>query len=271
MRKKRFKKIYIEITNICNLSCSFCLPTTRKMEYMKKEDFLFILNKIKDYTDYIYLHVKGEPLMHPEINAFIDLAHEKGFFVNITTNGTLIDRLWTKNVRQINYSIQSSENIQQIETTIKKLKAFAIATNTYVSLRLWSDKSKTNESIKHLILREFNKVDKLEDLKNNVTLSENVFLSVEKEFKWPELDLNDSSSSGTCYALRDHIAILVDGSVVPCCLDNDGTINLGNIYHSELVDILGSNKVKNMINGFQNNNKVEELCKKCNFKDRFDN
>lgn len=270
MMKKRFKKIYIEITNVCNLSCPFCLPTSRKKEYMSKENFEIILDKIKDYTDYIYLHVKGEPLMHPDINELIELAHQKGFQVNITTNGTLIDRLANKNIRQINYSLQSNDNLNHIREILRKIKKFTMGTSIYVSIRLWSDKSKTNNNIKRLLLEEFPSVEKIEDLQDKKTLSKNIFLSIEKEFEWPQLEVVNESSCGTCYALRDHIAILVDGSVVPCCLDNDGIINLGSIYHSDLQEILNTSKVKDMMNGFQNNLKTEDLCKKCNFKDRFD-
>ena len=87
-----FKKIYIEITNVCNLNCSFCHGTKRARKYMSFAEFKTILTKIKKYTKYLYFHVMGEPLMHPQINEFINEA-SKDFYVNITTNGYLIKKL----------------------------------------------------------------------------------------------------------------------------------------------------------------------------------
>ena len=108
--KKRFKRIYIEITNICNLNCSFCPPTNRKKEYMNIESFQKIISKMENYTDYIYLHIKGEPLMHPNLKEFLELCSNK-FFVNITTNATLLkankELLIDANIRQISISLHS--------------------------------------------------------------------------------------------------------------------------------------------------------------------
>ena len=89
---KRFAKVYIEISNICNLSCSFCPGTTRKPQRMSKEEFEFVLDKIKPYTDYIYFHLLGEPLCHPDLAEFLKISDEMGFKVIITTNGTLLNK-----------------------------------------------------------------------------------------------------------------------------------------------------------------------------------
>ena len=75
---KTFKKVYIEITSICNLACTFCPPTERKANFIKVEDFARRLDEIKPHTSYIYLHVKGEPPLHPKIDESLDISHEKG-------------------------------------------------------------------------------------------------------------------------------------------------------------------------------------------------
>ena len=90
---KKFRKIYIEITNVCNLKCSFCSEVTKKRRFMTKEEFELILKKINKYTDYIYLHVKGEPLLHKEIIEFIKMASKYNIKVNLTTNGTLFPNI----------------------------------------------------------------------------------------------------------------------------------------------------------------------------------
>jgi len=266
MKNKMFKKIYIEITNICNLSCEFCTPDGRKKEFIKKDKFEYILEQIKEYTDYIYLHVKGEPLLHPEINELIELAYNKGFYINITTNGTYIEKLHTKNIRQINYSMQSANDIKQMQETVRKLRKYVLNENIYLSLRLWTKKAKEDSEIREMLKKEFGDMI---DIDNKNTLDKNIFLSVEDEFIWPSLENKDESQEGYCYGLKDHIAILVDGTVIPCCLDHKGNINLGNINDMKLSEILNTKKSKDIIEGFKNRNAVEELCRKCGFKNKF--
>ena len=157
---KKFKKFYIEITNVCNLRCNFCPETKRTAEFMKIETFNEILDQIKPYTDYIYLHVKGEPLLHPEIDKFLDSSYKKGFMVNITTNGTLIksvsDKILTKSaLRQINFSLHSfdgNESVESKDEYINDILSFvdqAISkTKIIIAYRLWNldgDKSTINQ------------------------------------------------------------------------------------------------------------------------------
>ena len=71
---KRFRKIYVEISNICNLKCSFCPGTKSKPARMAPEQFAALLPKLTPYTDYLYFHLMGEPLCHPDLGAFLDLA-----------------------------------------------------------------------------------------------------------------------------------------------------------------------------------------------------
>lgn len=264
--KKRFKKIYIEITNICNLSCPFCVPDYRKKEFMTQDKFEEIIRKIKGDTDYIYLHVKGEPLIHPKINELIEIAYQNGIQVNITTNGTCLENLSNHNVRQINYSMQSTNDVKQVQKAIQQLKRFIQGTDIYVSLRLWSDESKNNSELQIMLKEEFgNRVC----LENKKCLEGNMFLSVEDEFDWPDLGSKQKEKSGYCHGLKDHIAILVDGSVVPCCLDHQANMVLGNIFEQELQEILKSERAIQILKGFQNRLAVEELCQKCRFKNKF--
>lgn len=260
-----YKKIYLEITNNCNLNCSFCIKNNRIKKFMSIEEYQNILDKIKDYTKYLYFHVSGEPLLHPNINEFINIGSQD-FFINITTNGYLINRIKDNhNIRQINislhsynakYNISLEEYINNITSVMDNLH-----NDTYFSLRFWVDNEYTKEIIK-LLERKYNKKIKL---KNGFEIIKNVFISINKEFIWPTLDNDYYNELGTCYALKDHIGILSNGTVVPCCLDVNGIINLGNIFTNNLKDIIESNRYQNMLNGFKNNYKCEELCKRCNF------
>ncbi len=254
------KKIYIEITNNCNLNCDFCIHNERKAKFMSMEEFKLILSKIKNHTKYIYLHVLGEPLLHPEINEFINEA-SKDFYVNITTNGYLIKVIENnKNIRQLNISLHSAtinkeSYLENIFNVVNKLKKY-----TFINYRLWTNKDK-------VILDTLKRKYHFQNPFSN-RLDENIFIDLSSKFTWPDLENNISKKKGKCYAIKDHIAILVDGTVVPCCLDAKGVINLGNIFESNLNDILNSSKVLSMKKGFEENKLTEELCTHCGFIDK---
>ena len=265
---KKFKKIYIEITNICNLACSFCSIDNRIKESISVENFEAILKKINDYTDYIYLHVKGEPLLHPKLLDLLDLAYKYNKHVNITTNGTLltesVDILKHKAVRQINISLHSENNKENYLEDI--MKSVENLNNKIVVLRYWTTNKEESTEIVEKVLKHYNL--STESVDKHIKIRDNLFLDKQEEFVWPSLDNDYYNEIGTCYALKDQLAILVDGTVVPCCLDSNGIINLGNIYQQTLEDIINSDRYQKMKEGFQNRKCSEELCKKCSFKDR---
>ena len=247
----KFKKIYIEITNDCNLNCYFCIHNKREVKYMSMDEFKIVLDKIKGYTKYIYLHVMGEPLMHPFINEFIDYA-SKDFFVNITTNGYMLEKVVNnKNIRQINISLHSGVNIDKVFECVDILRK-----NTIINYRIWVK----NDGLIDKLKSKYNA-----DIHDGVKLCDNVYVSMKEEFIWPDLNNNINNSYGECYGLKTHLGILVDGTVVPCCLDSKGDINLGNIFLSNLSDIMNSFKYQSIENGFKNNKRIEELCKHCGF------
>lgn len=265
--KKRFKKIYIEVTNTCNLNCDFCIKNKRQNKFISINEFKILLTKINNYTDYLYFHVLGEPLLHPKINDLIDIA-SKDFKINITTNGYLIDRIKNnKNIRQLNISLHSFNDKYKVSLTkyldnIFNSVDILIKNNTYISLRLWV-KNKYNKEIIDYINSRYNS-----NIKYNLkqyTINDNLFINNFHEFIWPDLNNDTYEEKGTCYGLIDHIGILVDGTIIPCCLDSLGNINLGNIYENNLDEILESDRVKNIISNFKNNKKCEELCKHCKF------
>ncbi len=265
----RFKKIYLEITNICNLHCDFCIKYRRKQEYITLDNFNFVLNKVKNYTDYLYFHILGEPLMHPKINELIDIA-SKNFKVNITTNGYLIDKIKNnKNIRQVNISLHSYNDKYLLSLDKYLDNVFAsvdelIKNGTYISLRMWV-KNIYNKEMIYYINKRYN-VNICNNI-DNFTIKDKLYLNNFHEFIWPDLNNNYYNEFGTCYGLIDHIGILVDGTVVPCCLDTQGVINLGNIYIDDLNNILNQGRIIKMINSFKNHKKCEELCKHCKFID----
>ena len=265
--KKRFKKVYVEITNACNLACSFCIKNKRHIKYLTVLEFKNILDKLEPYTDYLYFHVLGEPLIHPDVNELIDIA-SKRFNVQITTNGYLIDRIMdNKNIRQVNISLHSFDikykiSLSDYMNNIFKAVDRLIENNTYVSFRLWVNNSNQGKMI-DLIEEYYNCRIDLDS--NSFKINKFLYVKKFREFIWPDLDNDNYCEFGTCYAIRDHIGILSDGTIIPCCLDTKGIINLGNIYKDDLGNILSNDRVNLMLEGFRQNKKCEELCKHCSF------
>lgn len=274
----RFKKIYIEITNRCNLNCSFCSDSNRVKKDMTVDEFEIVINKIKKYTKYVYLHLKGEPLIHPDLSSFLEICNKNGISVNITSNGINIDKcrniLLSNNVRQVNFSLHSyvfNKPIEYLNSIFNYINSAKLNGN-YSVLRFWAYNGIYTENEK-VFISQINKIYNIDLVtllreKENIKLENNVYVSRSKEFIWPDLNNSYYSDSGTCYALKNHIGILSDGTIVPCCLDGDGTMCLGNIFSDDLSSILNSDRVARMINGFNNFKKIEEMCKHCNFLDK---
>lgn len=274
----RFKKVYIEITNHCNLSCSFCSRDNREKKWIELKSFEHILKEIKPYTKTIYLHVKGEPLLHPELDELLSLTDLYSFRVNITTNGNLLPRKVEMinqhlSVKKLNLSLhaeyKNSEIIEEILTSTRNLRKDIIVIH-----RLWTLKeNELDEKFTEIVerLERFYQLspDIVEKIKNdkNIKISPTVYVDKENQFTWPKKTAY--KSHGYCMALKTQIAILVDGTVVPCCLDSSGVINLGNIKTESFASILSSKRLNDLKESFQNHMPSEELCQSCTFKERF--
>lgn len=281
---KKFKKIYIEITNICNKNCSFCSIDNRAKEFMSIEKFEHILKEIKPYTNYIYLHVKGEPLLHPNFSSILDLCDQYQIHVNITTNGTLllkqVETLTSHPcVRQINISLHSFENesnqtyIDQVMEATKKIQS---ETNIIVVYRFWALKNNQLTKENHALLNEIIHSYQLnqpviykimQDM--NIKIGKDLYINKAPLFEWPNVNNNFVSETGFCYGMSRHVAILVDGTVVPCCLDSEGIINLGNIFTTSFTSIMEGDRAQTLLKGFRNHKLTEELCKHCEYRMRF--
>lgn len=277
--KKTFKKIYIEITNCCNLSCSFCSKTSKPKRTMTIEEFKNIISKIKSHTDYIYLHVKGEPLLHKALKEFLKIAEENDLKVNLTTNGTLFsqrvdDLKNSKALKKVNFSLHSENNypnyFENIFQSVDKLPK-----DITVIYRLWTlsnstlDKKSTEivEKLKDYYNLSPQIVDKLYK-EQNVKISSNIYVDKDNEFIWPKV--TEEKSNGYCHALKTHLGILVDGTVVPCCLDASGIINLGSIYTDTLENIMTTERYRKLKKSFQDHKPSEALCASCTYKNKND-
>ena len=276
---KRFSKIYVEITNYCNLDCSFCSKDKREKKEMTPSEFQKVICKIKDYTDNIYLHVKGEPLLHSNLDDILQICDNNNINVRITTNGTLLskkkDILLKHKIKQINVSLHSENNncnyFEDVFNTCDKL-----VKKTTIIYRIWTlptlnlDKLSTiivDKIINHYQLEKVI-IEKIRHDKN-IKIKDNIYLDKDYEFDWPKINIINNNI-GTCLGTKSHVAILSNGIVTACCLDSEGVINFGNIFESEFSDILESDLFKKINTGFKNNIIVNDLCKSCTFRKRFD-
>lgn len=281
-----YSRVYVEITNICNMNCSFCHGHSRPARKMTVEKFDAVLKKLDGVTKYLYFHLMGEPLTHPDLPEFIKMAADKGFKPMITTNGTLLSRRGfellavcdenTKkpHLHKINISLHSfegdnSEKYQKYLSEISDFAKKASAAGVIVVLRLWNKGfDGGNNDIALDFLRKNIEGEWAENTRG-LRIREKLFLEYGDRFEWPDREAQSFGDEVTCYGLRDHFGILSDGTVVPCCLDSDGIITLGNIFEAEISDILGSNRAVAMRKGFECRRATEELCRRCQYAQRF--
>ena len=257
--------------------------------------FKKILDEVRGYSGHLYFHVMGEPLLHPDIGDFLDLSLEKGFKVNITTNGTLIkeakNKLLSKPaIRAINFSLHIfDENTPEsvIDEYLDEVFGFITGSGDppgfIACFRLWNmvhsapgkkaESAGKNSYILGRIEKFFEVPRRIEEIPsegNGIKLKDNVYVSQRSFFDWPDEGIPDISEEGFCLGLRQQVAILVDGTVVPCCLDSEGIIDLGNIKRSSLKQILEGKRAMELYRGFSERRVVEPLCRKCAYRKRFD-
>lgn len=286
---KKFKKAYVEITNICNLDCNFCPKTNRNKLFMNTKDFEAIIIQVKKFTSYVHLHLMGEPTLHPDLKKILDICEKYNIKAIITTNGTLIDKvgntiLESKAVYKTVFSLHSYEANESGFSLYNYLNAIldfclkaSKQTDIICALRLWNLDSNDikgenvlNDDILKYIYTVFNyRHEKFKSTSRDIKLAENVYLQLAGKFKWPDKKHRFITDKVYCHALKDHFGVLCDGTVVACCLDNDGEISLGNCLETNLEDILTCDKAKKIANGFSNRIAHEELCKRCEFVTRF--
>lgn len=288
-------RAYIEISNACNLSCSFCPSPSIKglRQWMSTALFEKTVDSLKGIVNEVYLHVLGEPLLHPHLAEFIQACADRELKVNLTTNGLMIGKhaemlLEAEAVRQVNFSLHALQEFPRTEEALTALDncitfaklAQANRPDLYINLRLWNEgESQSGE------LSTWNRGVRqhIEDAlqitiperpftprKKNYCLGGRIFLHSDTRFEWPaDSQQSEPRARGTCKALETHCAILVDGRIVACCLDYNGDLEIGHVLRGGVAAALNSARAKAMSEGFARNELVEPFCQRCQFCTRF--
>ena len=267
-------RCYLEITNICNLDCLFCPKTDRTKRRLSVEEFDLLTDKLRGQIKFLYFHLIGEPFLHPHLPEFIQIARRKGFVPVLTTNGTLLSKsldVIEALPHKIQISLHSHEGNakEHPEEYIRQVMTFAqeaASRGILIVLRLWNQGGydTTNDYIQDLITQY--QPRPCTQRHDGWNLTENLYIEYDRMFEWPDAEREEFEEKEVfCYALRNQIGVLVDGSVVPCCLDHAGDIILGNLFKQSIGEILASPRAKALYDGFTKHEASEELCRKCGY------
>ena len=276
------RKAYLEITNICNLSCVFCHKTARAPKRLTAEEFERLTDRLAGIP-YLYFHLMGEPTLHPLLPHFIARAKEKGFLPMLTTNGSLLSQKGEALLENLPHKISISLHAPSANPAFSAVDYFptcidfarkAAAKGCMVALRLWNLGSVREGQNGEILARlhdafpgEWQTVRR----GNGYRLAPGLFLEWGEEFDWPDPSAPALPPDAElfCYGLRDQIGILSDGRVVPCCLDADGILTLGNLFTDSLSEILSTPRARAIYDGFTRHRAAEELCCRCGYARRF--
>ncbi|MBY0371399.1 radical SAM protein [bacterium] len=287
----KYWKIHLEISNICNLQCSFCPEVVRAKKLVDVGQFAHAIEQVAPLTKTVTLHLMGDPLVHPKLGELVEICARAGLQIFLVTNGVLLrekeaELLLHPAFRQICFSLHSfPDNFPEKDPSVYLDRifrftemAFEKRPTLFINYRLWNlaqprGQRSSNLEILERIEKHFGvtlprEVD-VRERKNHI-VKNYLSLHFDTEFVWPAMDLPVLGEQGVCYGLKSHFGVLVDGTVVPCCLDKEGAIPLGNLHDTPLRDILAGPRAQALLAGFRRGELVEPLCQRCQYIERFE-
>lgn len=267
-------RCYLEITNICNLDCKFCPKTVRAKRSLTPQEFDCLTDRLRGGVKFLYFHLMGEPLLHRHLPQFIVTAREKGLIPVLTTNGTLLDKAQDV-IEAVPHKVQISlhshegngkENFAEYIDGVMRFAKEAASRGTIIVLRLWNQGGYDTANARLIELLEQHVPRPWVERHDGWRMADNIYLEYDRMFEWPDSEGEECvCEEAFCYALRNQIGVLADGTVVPCCLDHNGDIPLGNLFDQPLDEILSSSRARAMYDGFTRHEAVEPLCRRCGY------
>lgn len=269
-----FAKVYLEITNVCNMDCSFCVGTSRRKRFMTTDEFKILATKIRPHTDFLYLHLMGEPTLHPLLGEFLKIAEILGFKVILTTNGTLLEKvkdvllgcnaLFKVSISLHSFEANSGLSMEKYFNNCFDFADEASQKDIISVFRLWNEggKNALNDDIVTMLKKRFD--GEWAENTKGIRIRKKLFIEYGEKFEWP-LHSQNVSSEIFCYGLKDHVGVLCDGSVVPCCMDYDGNAVLGNLFEKSLYEIMTGEKAMYFKKMLENHTAPCVMCRRCGF------
>ena len=253
---KKFKRIYLEITNACNLNCPFC-RNDKGQSFMSLKDIEEYLLQIKDVSDYLYLHVLGEPLLHQDFEKILNLLDKYEFKLQLVTNGVLLKNyphlLKHQCLRKIAISLHSLNNLEKPDGYFETIRNLINENKkTIIELRFYGASD-----------------DELSTFKDSLPQNDFLYVTEDNFFKWPSIEDEYINDRGFCHGGKDMLAVLVNGDVTLCCLEPKGHNKIGNLKETKLKDILNNPKYLAYLNNLDKHILINELCQKCTYRLRF--
>ena len=238
---------------------------------MDQELFRRIIQQVAPLTEQVCFHLMGDPLVHPELRDLVEISHEYGARIFFVTNGVLLREkqaqlLLHPAFRQVNFSLHSfHDNYPDRDPTPYLERIFSYTETAlvnrpdlFINYRLWNLEqtrgtgAKNVEMLRRIQERFGVRIAADADVRSQKShrIKNRLYLHFDTEFVWPALDLPVLGNSGKCHGLSTHFGILVDGTVVPCCLDKEGAIPLGNVKEQPVLEILGTARAQAILAGF---------------------
>lgn len=276
-----FKKIYVELSDICGLKCEFCPSKKAQRGILPLQDFEKIAMQICERAEIFTFHLLGDPLILDNLEQFLSIAKAYKMRLEITTSGFYLSEknqnllLNYENIHQINFSLVAFFSQKRLDLNaylkpILKLceRHFKCKNSSFINLRLWNfdvnfKAPKENEEIYKILNENFK--EKFDFTMPKIRLQRHIILHQARRFTWPSLKTPIVSKKGFCYALKEQVGILSDGTLVPCCLDSSGAINLGNVLENSFQNLLETKKFLDLKQGFERGERLENLCQRCEF------
>lgn len=290
------KKIYIELSDICHLACSFCPAQKGVRGVMSPAVFSQALDHALPLSNRIALHILGDPCALPNLADYLAIAHSKGAEIELVTSGAFFHKhspqaLLSPPIYQLSISLEAGLDnaITNYASRLAPLLAYhSQHPSCFLNLRVQDSSLYQNPQALCALLRQIlpestftpthnayhsvlhhalacDDIHALFDEKGRIRLWSRAFLIKKTHFTWAGFATMPKSRK-SCHALTQQIGILSDGTIVPCCMDTQGVINLGNIAHISLQEALRSPRAQAMIAGFSQGIAIEQLCQRCGFK-----
>jgi MoaA/NifB/PqqE/SkfB family radical SAM enzyme len=264
-------EVVVEPTNYCNLECPACASRRDQWDgergYMDLASFQQMVEELEGKTLRMAFIGRGEPTLHPQIDAMVRFAHERGFKTIMLSNGTLLsvqeraDRLAAAGLDRITIGLdgltqESYEAVRKggkvddvfqalANITQAKRAGSQIALNVHVLLTKYNE----GQLAEYAKLRDKYDIDGL--TYSHIMVPGEIGLQCPERFEklvaayvleeaQPYHRFGDKSP-GKCGSSK-RTSIRYDGDMQLCCRDTTSHRGLGNVFEEGFFTVWNRNR-----------------------------